>query len=497
VCVCAPPAGLGSTFEMRPYACASGTPGGNILQPCARRHNARSRLAHVPATFGHRRRLISFGRVENHSTDDTLIAMTETTTFAKGSLAQNPGFDQNLYRLAEIAVRVGLGLGRDQALVVTATLDVVPLARLISEHAYKAGASIVTTLFTDEESELLRFRCGQDASFDAAPVWLYDGIAQAFRTGAAWLNIEGNDPSLFSREDPEKVSRVNRATEKARRQALELIRRHEINWTILACATPRWASAVFPHLPQEEALARLWDAIFVASRVNHSDPITAWNEHDANLHARADSLNQKRYSAIHFRGPGTDLCVGLADNHLWLSGGRRARNGVYGIPNIPTEEIFTTPHKDRVEGRVSSTKPLSYKGTMIEEISMRFQAGKIVEAQARQGGQVLQRLIETDEGARRLGEVALVPHSSPIAVSGLLFKKALFDENAACHIALGQSFSSCVKNGDNLTPEQLASRGANNSLIHVDWMIGSNLIDIDGISSSGGSEPVMRGGEWV
>jgi aminopeptidase len=189
--------------------------------------------------------------------------------------------------------------------------------------------------------------------------------------------------------------------------------------------------------------------------------------------------------------------VGLADDHLWLGGGTTALNGRYCIPNLPTEEVFTTPHKDRVEGRVTSTKPLSYQGTLIEEISVRFEAGKIVEAHAAHGQQVLQRMIETDEGAGRLGEVSLVPHSSPIASSGLLFMNTLFDENAACHIALGQAYSSCLKNGSSLSPEQLAAQGANASLIHVDWMIGSNRVDVDGVARSGESEPVMRAGEWV
>jgi aminopeptidase len=423
--------------------------------------------------------------------------MTSTTAFYKGQFAPTPEFEQNLDRLAEVAVRAGLGLAPGQELVMTATLDAIPLARRITEHAYKAGASLVTTLFTDEESALLRFRYASDAGFDAAASWLYEGMAQAYRSGAARLAIAGSDPSLLSKEDPEKVSRVNRATSKAYRPALELITRHEINWTIVACATPAWAAAVFPKLLPEEALAGLWDAIFAASRADQLDPVAAWKEHDANLHARAGRLNEKRYSALHFRGPGTDLVVGLADDHLWLGGGSTAANGRYGIPNMPTEEVFTTPHKDRVEGRVTSTKPLSYQGTMIEEISVRFQAGRIVEAHAARGNQVLERMIEIDEGARRLGEVSLVPHSSPIASSGLLFMNTLFDENAACHIALGQAYSTCLKDGDNLTPEQLASRGANNSLIHVDWMIGSNRIDVDGISAAGDSEPVMRAGEWV
>src|ERR1019366_431677 len=268
-------------------------------------------------------------------------------------------------------------------------------------------------------------------------------------------------------------------------------------WTIVACATPAWAKCMFPDLPQDEAVARLGGAIFAASRADQPDPVAAWKEHDANLHARARWLNDKRYSALHFRGPATDLRVGLADDHLWLGGATTAGNGRYCIPNMPTEEVFTTPHKDRVEGRVTSTKPLSYQGTMIEEIFVRFYAGQIVEAHAARGNQVLKRMIETDEGARRLGEVSLVPHSSPIAASGLLFMNTLFDENAACPIALGQAYSSCLKDGDKLTPEQLASRGANTSLIHVDWMIGSNRIDVDGIGAAGDSEPVMRAGEWV
>jgi aminopeptidase len=426
-----------------------------------------------------------------------MMRMNSTTTLSQEPSSQTPEFEQNLDRLAKVAVRAGLGLAAGQELVMTATLDAVPLVRRITEQAYKAGASLVTTLFTDEKSSLLRFRNGTDASFDTAPSWLYEGMAQAYRSGAARLAITGNDPSLLSKEDPEKVSRVNRATSKAYRPALDLIVRHEINWTIVACATPAWAAAMFPDLPVDEAVTRLWAAIFAASRADQTDPVAAWKTHDANLHARAEWLNEKRYSTLHFRGPGTDLRVGLADDHLWLGGGTTALNGRYCIPNMPTEEVFTTPHKDRVEGRVTSTKPLSYQGTLIEKISVRFEGGKIVEATAASGAQVLQRMIETDEGARRLGEVSLVPHSSPIAASGLLFLNTLFDENAACHIALGQAYSTCLKDGDKLTQEELAARGANSSLIHVDWMIGSDRIDVDGLSATGDSTPVMRAGEWV
>lgn len=426
-----------------------------------------------------------------------MLRMTSTTTRDTQQLAETSEFGQRLDRLAQTAVHAGLGLAPGQELVMSATLDAVPLARRIAEHAYKAGASLVTTLFADEQSSLIRFRHGADASFDTAAAWLYEGMAQAFRNGAARLAITGNDPSLLSNEDPAKVSRANRAMSKAYRPALELITRHDINWTIIANATPAWAAAVFPELKQDEGLSRLWSAIFKASRVDNQNPVAAWKGHDANLHARADRLNTKRYSALHFRGPGTDLRVGLADDHLWVGGGTTAGNGRYCIPNIPTEEVFTTPHKDRVEGRVTSTKPLSYQGTLIEEISVRFEAGRITEALAGRGNEVLQRMLETDEGARRLGEVSLVPHSSPIAASELLFMNTLFDENAACHIALGQAYSSCLKHGESLNKDELAARGANDSLIHVDWMIGSNRVDVDGVGSTGDKEPVMRAGEWV
>jgi aminopeptidase len=373
----------------------------------------------------------------------------------------------------------------------------VALARRIIEHAYRAGASLVTTLWSDEESAVLRYRYASDASFDHAAKWLYDGMAAAFKSGAARLAITGTDPALLSNEDPNKVGRANRAVSQFYRPALELITRHEINWTIVAAATPAWAAAVFPNDSPDEALQKLWDAIFATTRINTVDPASAWRAHDAELQKRAAFMNAKRYFALHYRGPGTDFRVGLADDHEWLGGGTTAGNGIYCIANMPTEEIFSAAHKDRADGMVTATKPLSHQGTMIEGINVRFEKGRIVEAHATRGEEVLQKLIDTDEGARRLGEVALVPHSSPIARSGLVFLNTLFDENAASHIALGQAYSSCVRDGDKLTPEQLAAKGANDSLIHVDWMIGSGELDIDGISESGDKEPLMRGGEWA
>jgi aminopeptidase len=406
-------------------------------------------------------------------------------------------YEARLERLAEVAVRVGLGLAAGQEVVMTAPVDALPLARRITEQAYKAGASQVTTLFSDEEATLARFRHAPDASFDYAPGWLFDGMAAAYRAGAARLAIVGEDPALLAGQDPEKVARANRARSKAYQPALELIAGFATNWTIVSAATPAWAKAVFPKEPEDVAVARLWEAIFAASRVDGPDPIEAWASHNRSLVARREAMNERRYAALRFRGPGTDLVVGLADDHEWGGGGTRAKNGLMCNANIPTEEVFTTPHKDRVAGSVTSTKPLSYQGTLIEEIHVRFEDGRIVDAKARTGQEVLRKVLDTDEGARRLGEVALVPYSSPISQSGLLFFNTLFDENAASHIALGQSYSKCIRGGGEMSAEDLAARGANRSLIHIDWMIGSAAIAVDGVRSDGSSEALMRKGEWV
>ncbi len=407
-------------------------------------------------------------------------------------------FETRLDRLAELAIRTGLNLKPGQELVMTAPIDTLPLARRLTEHAYRAGATLVTTLYSDDQQALARYRLAQsEEAFDVAPGWLFEGMAAAFRGGAARLAVVGDDPSLLAGEDAAKVARANRARSKAYRPALELITSFAINWNLVPSATPGWARAVFPGMPEEEAVARLWDAIFMACRVDNADPVAEWARHNATLHARCAFLNGKDYAALHFRGPGTDLRVGLSDGHLWCGGAEPAKNGITCNPNIPTEEVFTTPHKDRVEGVVRSTKPLAYQGTLIEDISVRFEGGRIAQANASRGEDVLRKVLETDEGAARLGEVALVPHSSPISRSGLLFRNTLFDENAASHIALGQAYTTCLRDSAGKSFEELAQRGANTSLIHIDWMIGSGEVDVDGITKSGESEPLMRGGEFV
>jgi aminopeptidase len=402
-----------------------------------------------------------------------------------------------LDKLADIAIKVGLGLRPGQDLYMTAPVVALPLARRIAAAAYKAGAGLVTTLLSDEEMTLARYRNGSDESFDRAAGWLYDGVAKAFSENTARLAIAGDNPMMLSGQDPEKVGRANRAMAKAYKPASEKITNFDTNWTIVPYPGTSWAKEVFKGDDEETATRKLADAIFAATRVDRPDPVAAWAEHNGELKRRQDWLTGKNFAALKYTGPGTDLTIGLAEGHAWKGGASESRNGITCNPNIPTEEVFTTPHRLRVEGRVRSTKPLSHNGTLIENIEVRFEGGRIVEAHASRGADVLLKAMDTDEGGRRLGEVALVPNSSPISKSGILFYNTLFDENAACHIALGQCYSKCFVKFGNMTPEEITAAGGNTSAIHIDWMIGSGEIDIDGVGQDGTLTPVMRRGEWA
>jgi len=412
-------------------------------------------------------------------------------------MTKSPIDAAKLDKLAEVAIKVGLQLQEGQDLVLTGPSTALPLIRAIAEHAYKAGAGVVTPIISDEQVTLARYRSANDASFDRAPSWLYEGMAKAFGNNAARLAIAGDNPMMLAGQDPGKVARANRANSMAYKPALEKITGFDINWNIVAYPNPAWARQVFPDDAEDVAIEKLANAIFAASRVDLDDPIAAWKSHNAELKTRWSWLNGQRFAALAYTGPGTDVTIGLADGHQWKGGASESKNGITCNPNIPTEEVFTTPHALRVEGHVSSTKPLSHNGTLIDGIRVKFEGGKIVEAKATKGEDVLNKVMDTDEGGRRLGEVALVPHSSPISQSGILFYNTLFDENAACHIALGQCYADCFIDGKKLSPEQIQAQGGNKSLIHIDWMIGSDKIDIDGIKPDGSKVAVMRKGEWA
>jgi len=403
--------------------------------------------------------------------------------------------EQKIDKLANLAVKRGVSLQKGQNLLISAPIEALPLVRKITEHAYKEGANIVTPLFSDDEITLSRFKYAPNESFDTATNWLYNGMGEAFDNNTARMAIAGDDPMLLAEMDPDKVSRANKATNKAYKPARERITEFKINWNIISWPGKAWAKRVFPNLQEDEAIVKLADAIFDASRASVEDPIAAWDEHNKSLKIKTDWLNNHNFQTLHYKGPGTDLKIDLADGHEWMGGASLAQNGIICNPNIPSEEVFTTPHAFKVEGHVCSTKPLSYQGTLIDEIKVTFKEGKIIEAHASKGEEVLQKVLNSDEGARRLGEVALVPNSSPISQSEIIFFNTLFDENAASHIALGQCYTKCFKD-KNLSSEEVKSNGGNSSMIHIDWMIGSEQVDVDGINLEGKSIPIFQKGEW-
>ena len=405
--------------------------------------------------------------------------------------------EANVDKLAELAIKTGVALKPDQDLLITAPVESLPLVRRLCVHAYRAGAGVVTPIFSDPEITLARYENARDNSFDASAHWLFNGMGEAFDNNTARLAIVGDDPMLLSGQDPEKVGRVNKANSIASKPTRERITRFDINWNIISWPGSAWAQRMFPDLPAAQAQFQLAEAIFSASRVDQKDPISAWKNHNSGLRAKSDWLNGQNFKALHFTGPGVDLTVGLADGHEWMGGASVAKNGITCNPNIPSEEVFTTPHALKVDGFVRSSKPLSHQGTLIDEIEVKFEAGRISHAKARKGEEVLLKVLDSDSGARRLGEVALVPDSSPISQSGLLFYNTLFDENAASHIALGQCYSKCFKGGGDLSKEEINRRGGNSSMIHIDWMIGSNKINVDGVSQQGETVPVFRKGEWA
>ncbi len=400
--------------------------------------------------------------------------------------------DERLTLLAEVVVQVGLNLQPGQELILTAPIEALPLVRKIAEAAYRRGGSLVLPLFSDDALTLLRYQMVDLEGLKRAPAWLYEGLARAYREGAARLGLRGGDPMLLQEVPAEKIAAAQEAQAEAYRPALEAISQFATNWSLVPFAHPAWARRLFPDLPEAEGVNRLWEVLFQVTRVDQEDPIAAWRAHNQRLAQLVDYLNTRRFHALHFRGPGTDLTVGLAEGHLWQGGAARARNGVVCTPNLPTEEVFTAPHRARAEGYVTSSKPLAYGGQVVEEIFARFEGGVAVEVRAKNGEAFLKAL-ETDEGARRLGEVALVAASSPVAKTGLLFLETLLDENAASHLAFGQSYAENVPG----EAEERLKKGGNQSKIHIDWMIGGPGMDVDGLYEDETRVALMRQGEWV
>jgi aminopeptidase len=404
--------------------------------------------------------------------------------------------EKMLAKYADVVVKVGLNIRNDQRLAIRAILEDAPFVRKVTESAYKAGARYVDVQWTDELSARIRMEYADDDALLEVPDWVLARYEEFYSRGDAELAISSANPDLYEGIDPDRIAK----SRKARYEKLVgPLRKYEndANWCIAATATPAWAKKVFPNLPIEEAQEKLWDSIFKACRIDQPDPVKAWEVHTEKLGKYRDYLNNKAYTALHYRAPGTDLTIGLPKNQHWEGAQETFKNGITSTVNIPTEEVFTAPHRDKADGVVTSSRPLNYLGTLIEDFSITFENGRVVKLTAQKGEANLQKMIELDENASRLGEVALVPYSSPISQSGILFYNTLFDENAASHIALGNAYRTSIKGGADMTDEEFVAEGGNKSLLHTDFMIGSAEIDIDGITQSGDKEPVMRSGEWA
>ncbi len=405
--------------------------------------------------------------------------------------------DRTLEKYAELTVRVGLNLRRGQRLFIQTPPEGAELARRVAASAYKAGARYVDVVVIDEQILLERFKHAPRDSFEEFDAWRPQLIKETLANGDAILSFSGEDPDLLKDQDPELVGTYFKTRLINHRKYLDLLMVNASNWLVVAIPMPTWAAKVYPGLPVEEQMLKLWQAVSNACRLYEDDPVAVWKEHDRQLHARRELLTRKQYTALKYRGPGTDLTVGLPKGHRWMGGHSTSQNGIDFMPNLPTEEVFTLPHKGQVNGTVRASLPLSYVGALIEGFNLTFKDGRVVDYHAENGEEFLRKILATDEGARYLGEVALVPQGSPIAKSGMLFFNTLFDENAASHFAFGRAYKFTLQGGEGLSDDEFAAHGGNYSMAHVDFMVGSNQIDIDGMPPTGEIEPLMRGGEWT
>jgi aminopeptidase len=414
-------------------------------------------------------------------------------------------FEKNLDKYSDLILKVGLSLQKGQRLLIGVSnpinrgipLELSSFVRLITRKAYQLGARYVELLWDDPQLRLIRFQNAPRDSFEEFPTWRTDAELEFAEKGDALLAIAVQNPELYIEQDLELVTTEESSFSKHSEPFNRLISKNTTNWLVIAAPVNGWTEKVIPDLPQNESKAKLWDIIFDICRVKQEDPVRAWNDHIRQLIARRNYLNDKQYTELKFKAPGTDLLIGLPKLHIWHGGSVISQKGINFTPNIPTEEIFTLPHRNRAEGVVTTTKPHSYGGNLIEEASFILSKGEVIDATAKTGEQYLLELLKRDEGSSRIGEVSLVANSSPISQTGLLFYNILFDENASSHIAFGRAYRFCLKNSKTMSDEEFMAAGGNISLIHRDFMIGSEKMDVDGILEDGTLEPIMRSGEWA
>ncbi|HFD0535468.1 Aminopeptidase PepS [Enterococcus faecium] len=406
-------------------------------------------------------------------------------------------FNELLKKYARLIAETGVATEKGHTVVLQISVDQAPLARLITQEAYKLGAAEVIVQWTDDQIQrefLLHAATDRIENVPQSKIYQAD---EWLEKGASRISVVSADPDAFAGVDSQRVASYQAAAGKALMNLRKATQANKVSWTVVAAAGKQWAAKVFPDLPEEEQVDALWDQIFKTTRVYEEDPVLAWKKHDEKLAKKAEELNQEQFSALHYTAPGTDIIIGLPKNHLWEGAGSYNARGKKFMANMPTEEVFTAPDSHRVDGYISSTKPLSYAGTIISGMKFTFKDGKVVDFSAEQGEDVLAKLLDTDEGARRLGEVALVPDPSPISQSGIIFFNTLFDENASNHLALGSAYAFSVKGGTEMSDEELAEAGLNRSQTHVDFMVGSDKMDIDGIREDGSTVPIFRNGDWA
>lgn len=406
-------------------------------------------------------------------------------------------FDINLEKYAELAVKVGINLKEKEGLIITGNADTLPLARLIMKKAYEVGAKHVEFQLNDDEMSLARFESGNDYVFENFPQWKVDSLEDMYKDNYHHIFISAPNPELLKDVDGDIVAKSQKSASQAMASVMKYRMTGITKWNIIAMPSAPWAKSVFPELDEETAIEKLWEKVFAATRVDQDDPVKAWKIHDKNIKKYRNFLNEKQFEKVVLKGPGTDLEVYLADGHFWMGGSKESQAGHSYVANMPTEEVFTTPHRLKVNGTLKATKPLSLNGKLVDDFGFVFKDGKVVEFYAEKGYDVLEKLMENDEGAKYLGEVALVQDDSPISNTGILFNNTLFDENASVHFALGRAYAYAMIGGSNMTEEELTAKGANFSLIHVDFMVGGPELNVTAYEKDGNQVELFKNGNWV
>ena len=406
---------------------------------------------------------------------------------------------EQLTKYAKMLLAIGVNLQKDQDLLIASSIDCAPLVRVMTKEAYEMGARTVRVNWSDSETDKQKFIYASDEVLSDVPDWFAEAANSHARKGGAFVSIYAADPDAFAGVDPARIAMASRAMSKATMESMQARMTGEAPWLVASYPNVKWANKVYPGLSDEEAMDKLGDAIIAATRADEEDPVAAWKQHQANLNKRISWLNKMNFKAMKYKSAnGTDFMCGMAKDHIWNGGGSPAKNGMIFVPNMPTEEIFSAPDCNVAEGKLVAALPLSHSGTLIENFWFEFKDGKVVNYGADKGVEALKGILETDEGALRLGEIALIPMDSPLAKMGTLFYNTLFDENASCHFAVGRAYPDCVKGGEEMTNEQLKELGVNaESLTHVDFMIGTDDLTITGITQDGAEVKVFENGLWA